>query len=115
MPRETIKSLKAQIAKLKREQAELVEDAKHMRTAETRELRERNARQAAQIDEQVATIAAKDKRINELLTASNTNETAARAARAECVALQARLTEATRIMATLGARPPLTFDLREGR
>lgn len=69
----------------------------------------------AQIEEAASALAAKDRRINELLTASNTNETAARAARAECVALQARLTEATRIMATLGARPPLNFDLREGR
>lgn len=113
--RETIKSLKAQLAKRERAHTGAVAALMQRHASDLSAMRERNSRQAVQIEDAVSALAAKDRRINELLTASNTNEIAARAARAECVALQARLTEATRIMATLGARPPLNAELREGR
>lgn len=72
--------------------------------SELAELRKQASNQAETIASQRGEIASRDERIDTLLQANNHYQQQARDARAECARLQESLTDASRVIATLGRR-----------
>lgn len=104
MARETIASVKQQLREVEEANARLISEKIELMRVHTDALNKKDDRIGELLRGHAGVLAAKDARISGLFQSNNEYQAEARAARADAARLQRALTDASRVIATLGER-----------